>query len=132
MSYLDYNMNEVEELKTVPEDEYQVECMDAEVRTSEKTGGDYIMLSLEVVGEENVKDISHVMMLPAPGDRPKDEQRRLWNIKQALKAFEVPYDQNGFAVEDFQGRRAWAYLVEEDEGGQYGVQNRVRKFSEKQ
>jgi len=62
MSFLEMALDDVPELDAVAEGEYQLRIMSAEVKTSQKTGGNYLGVRLEVV-DEVAKDINHVIML---------------------------------------------------------------------
>tara|TARA_Y100000593_G_scaffold82293_1_gene154508 strand:- start:2599 stop:2991 length:393 start_codon:yes stop_codon:yes gene_type:complete len=126
MSLLQYNLDNVKELATVPEGEYEVRVVAAEMKTSAKTGGQYLNIRLELPSESDSKGITHILMLPADDDDDKRKNSRLRGLKTFYEAFSIDYA-NGVETEDLVGANGWALVVEED-GGEYGIQNRVRRF----
>lgn len=116
--------DDVHEPVAMPEDEYELRILDFDVRTSQKTGGQFIMVRMEVVGEPYAKDFNHIMMLATENDEPKQANSRKFAIKSFVEAFDLP---SRLSKEAVVGATGWAYLVQED-GGEYGIQNRVRKF----
>ncbi len=126
MSFLGQDFENVFEPKSVKEGEYQLRVVDAQTKTSAKTGGEYISAKLEIVGEPEAKDINHVMMLPTANDDIKQKNKRLSAISNFLKACGLdPATTNN--VNEVVGCNCWAILVEEADP-EYGMQNRVRKF----
>lgn len=127
-SFIDISLEDTPELKALPEGEYQVQATSAELGTSEKSGGKYLLLRLEVPTEPTSKDMTHVLMLPAQQDTEKQIIKRKNRIKQAMDAFGYDYaGQGGIDPDALTGMEAWAYLtVEEDP--EYGTQNRIRRF----
>lgn len=130
MSFLeDVNLNDCFEYESMPEGEYNLRIMDINRKTSQKTGGDFIMARIEIVNEPKSKDINHVMMLPTAADDVKQRNNRILAINRFMKAF-------GFdptappTMEEMIGAvtERPAYLVEE-ENEEYGTQNRIRRFN---
>lgn len=126
MSFLDVALDDVPELKALEEGEYEVQITSADIGESDKTGGKYLMLRLEVPTEPESKDFTHVLMLPADGDSEKQRIKRLSRLKEAMEAFGYDYSQ-GIETDALEGLTSWAYLAVE-ESGEYGEQNRVRRF----
>jgi hypothetical protein len=126
MSFLGQNFDDVFEPKSMKEGEYQLRVLDAQVKSSAKTGGEYIMARLEIVGEPEAKDINHVMMLPTDKDDVKKKNSRLSNIQNFIRAC-GSNPSNLANVNELIGATCWAILVEEADP-EYGMQNRVRKF----
>jgi hypothetical protein len=114
----------VYEPETVAEGEYQLKVLDAEMKTSTKTGGEFIMVKMGISNNPKAKDISHVMMLPTQKDDPKQKNNRLSNIQNFFKACGVDNVQN---INELVGCTPWAILVEE-ETPEFGKQNRVKRF----
>lgn len=126
MSFLGQNFDEVFEPKSVKEGEYQLRVLDAQTKTSTKTGGEYISAKLEIVGEPEAKDINHVMMMPTQNDDLKQRNKRLSAIVNFLKACGLdPASTNN--IQELIGCTCWAILTEEADP-EYGMQNRIRKF----
>ena len=126
MSLLDFNLENVKELATVPEGEYQVRVVACEMKQSQKTGGNYLNVRLELADEPDSKNITHILMLPADGDDDKRRNSRLRAVKGFYEAFEVDYTKP-VESDDLQGLTGWAIVVEEN-SDEYGTQNRVRRF----
>jgi hypothetical protein len=126
MSFLGQDFENVQEPKSVKEGEYQLRVMDCQTKTSTKTGGEYISLRLEVIGEEAAKDINHTLMLPASNDDAKKKNNRLFAIQSFLKACGLdPASTNN--VNEVIGCNCWA-ILKEKEDPEYGMQNTVAKF----
>ena len=126
MSFLGQDFDNIFEPKSMKEGEYQLRVLDAQVKSSSKTGGEYIMAKLEIVGEDEAKNINHVMMLPAASDDVKKKNGRLSAIANFVKA--CGYDPSSLSnVNELMGATCWAILTEEADP-EYGMQNRVRKF----
>jgi len=126
MSFLGLDFDNVFEPKSAKEGEYQVRVLDANIKDSQKTGGQYIALKLEVLGDPEIKDINHVMMIPTAKDDVKQKNKRLSAIQAALKAFGSDPATLG-NVQELIGATSWAILVEEADP-EYGMQNRIRRF----
>lgn len=127
MSFIDIEVGDAVELEPVDSGEYKVQVDDAEVGTSAKTGGDYILLRLSIPDEPLSKGLTHVMMLPTPDDDEKQQNNRKLSIKSACEALGVSHER-GINVEEFIGKQGWAHLgVEESE--EYGIQNRLRRWT---
>jgi hypothetical protein len=126
MSFLGQDYDQIFEPKSVKADEYQLRVLDAQVKTSAKTGGEYLSAKLEIIGEPEAKDINHVMMLPTSNDDIKQKNKRLFAIQSFVKACGQD-PANISNVQDLIGSTCWAILVEEADP-EYGNQNRVRKF----
>uniref|UniRef100_A0A6M3JVH3 Uncharacterized protein n=1 Tax=viral metagenome TaxID=1070528 RepID=A0A6M3JVH3_9ZZZZ len=128
MSFVDIDIDNVVEYKSMPAAEYQVRILDAEVKDQkpEKGIGKFIQLKLEVVGEDEAKDIYHVMMLPTPQDDKKKANNRKLAVINLMKAMgrEVT---SQFDPKDWIGETAWV-LLEEETDPEYGTKNRVRRF----
>lgn len=122
MPFLDFSG--VYEPETVPEGEYQLRVLSTEIKTSTKTGGDFIQIKLDIPSNPKAKDVTHVMMLPTQKDDPKQKNSRLAAVQNFLKA--CGYD-NVNNINEVDGSMPWAILGEE-ETPEYGKQNRVKKF----
>lgn len=126
-SFLDLNVADAQDYKTEPEGEYQLRVGAAEVKTSQKTGGQYIGLVLTIIGGSSqfLKDVNHTLMLPTPKDDVKQANNRKIRIRDFMVAFgldiNAPID-----IEAWVGQTGWALLTEED-GGDFGMQNRLKK-----
>lgn len=125
-SLIDINVADTPDLVALEAGEYEVKVERAEIRTSQKTGGNFIMLLLSVPAEPNAKLINHIMMLPTQDDDERKAQNRRRAIKEACQAFDVEMTPP-INVENFVGQSSFAILAEEEDA-EYGTQNRVRRF----
>lgn len=127
--FLDYNLNEVPDLKIARAGEAPLRCYKAEIRVSkgEKSMGQkMVMLSVEHATDPAIKDMNHVIMLPFPGIEEKQRIRRLNQLKEACRAFGVDYSK-GINVKEFEGEEAWGVLTVEN-SDEYGPQNRIQRL----
>lgn len=133
MSFLDFNFNDVPELKALDEGEYELRLTKAEMRTvnnanSTYNGAQFILLSFDVPAKADSKGISHTLFLPREEDDEKQKNNRLRGMKAFFDAFGIDYNQ-GVDIDalNTSGATGWALLkVEEDP--EYGEQNRIRRF----
>lgn len=129
-TFYELALEDVPELEVLPDGEYRVQITDASIGSSDKTGGDYLLLRLEVPSEELSKEFTDVFMFPTSEDSAKQRIKRLSRIKQFCNA--VGYDSSlngGIETEELIGLEGWAYLTTE-ESSDYGEQNRVKKWEE--
>jgi hypothetical protein len=126
MGFLGQDFDSVFEPKAMREGEYNLRVLDAQLKQSSRTGGDYISVRLEVIGEPEAKDINHVMMLPASNDDVKRKNSRLAAIQNFLKACGLN-PATASNVQEVIGCTCWA-IVSEEADPEYGQQNRIRKF----
>ena len=133
-SFLDLgNLEDVPELTTVVDGEYELQLTSLEVgesgQQSKHPGDKYLMAKVDVVGKPTSKSIVHVMMLPTERDGEKQKLSRLRAIKNFYKAFKIPTS-GPIEFNSYIGNTGWALLREEEsDDPQYGMQNRVRRFS---
>jgi len=126
MGLLDLNLDDVKELSSVEPGEYQLRINSAEIKTSEKTGGQYLSVLMAISDESDSKDVRKVFMLPTSDDDDKTRNNRLRAVKNFYEAFGV--DSSGSVDTDtLPGLTGWAILAEEEDP-QYGVSNYVRRF----
>lgn len=113
----------------VPAGEYQLCLVSAEIKQQkpEKGDGRFIQVSMEVVGDPNSKLVRHVMMLPNTSDDDRKKNARLRNIGDFYKAFSIP-SVGKVNLAMYMGNFGYAILNVEDDGGEFGEQNRVKKF----
>ena len=126
MSFLEMALDDVPELDAVAEGEYQLRIMSAEVKTSQKTGGNYLGVRLEVV-DEVAKDINHVIMLPSSTMSEKETIIAKTRLKYFYESFGIDYSAGSVNLETVVGLTGFALLTVE-ESDQYGRQNRVKQF----
>jgi hypothetical protein len=126
MSFLNLDLTNVQEFTTVKPDEYKLRILKAEIKTSQNTGGQYISLLLDIPEIPLSKNINHTLMIPTASDDIKQANARKLGIINFLKAF--GFDPGApMETEQLVGAQGWA-LLDEKEEGDYGLQNRVKRF----
>lgn len=121
--FLNFDFEDTYEPVAIPEGEYMVRVINAEVKSGQK--GPFLILRLDVPEEPKAKDMTHVLMLPTENDDAKQANRRKLAIKRLLEATGIGL--GGFSPEQLVGSTFYAYLVEE-ESEEYGTQNRIRRI----
>lgn len=129
-SFLDYALDEVPELRTVPGgQEYRLRVASAKLKESkgEKTAGQsLLMFYFDVVDEADTKLITYPVMLPAENldeEANNDRRRQLKRIMQAL-GWDLS---QGFNVEELKDMECFALLGVETTA-EYGEQNKIQNF----
>ncbi len=122
---LDVETENAPEFKSLPEGEYEVRIISAEMKDSSK-GDPMILLRLDIPAEPYSKEIMMAIMLPNDKDDEKKKAQKLNRLKNFKAAFNLP-PTGSISSEDMEGTRAWAVLVEED-NGEYGMQNRIKSL----
>ena len=127
MSFIDVKPNDAKELEVVPDGEYELAVISAELAESKsKPGQQQIALSFSIQGVVNAPVVRHWLQLPHASDDDATTNRKLLRLKQFCDAFD--YDaSNGLDTEDLTGLTGTALLsVENNE--EYGDQNRIKRF----
>lgn len=134
MSFLDINLDNVEEPKAAAAGFYHLQITQCEVaKTGEKSknpGSPQFKVSLAFTDEPNVPNITHYVSLPAPGDEPKSANFKALMLKRFLEQFNIPYQSGGIDLEMMamemvgRGANAEVELSEPDSNG--NVYNRLK------
>jgi len=119
------NLNDVQESRPVPAGRYNLVVASAEEAVSQK-GAPQIKVSIGIEGHETAPNVSHYISLPAPGDEPAKANFKGLLLKRFLVAFKIPFNAEGFDVQDFAGSAAAADLTlsEPDDSG--NIYNRLQ------
>ena len=128
MGFLDIDVSDAQVLKTFSTgSEVKLRVIDADVKTSDKTGGEYLTVSFEPIGEPGYKDITKVFMLPTSSDRPKQANNRKLAIKDYCEAFSISIDPQKEVGDYMIGAEGWTILREEEDA-EWGMRNVIKKF----
>ena len=122
--FIDMAIGDAVDPIVVPEAEYDLICSKQEVVKSKK-GKPQLKLNIDVEGHPNTKPIYYYLGLDLSELDEKQKNLRLLETKALCKAFNVPYEANGFNTDDFQGARGRGLLTVETDD-QYGEQNRLK------
>lgn len=130
----DINLNELAELKALPEGtESRVRVTGIpEVNTKEKDGSQYIRVRLCVFQEPDVKDISYFIGLPDEQFDDKQNADRGRRLKKFCEGFDIDMGTGSVRaildnIASWEGLEAWAILGFSNDD-QYGEQNHVKKL----
>jgi len=89
---LDLNLEDVHEPELAPDGEYDIRLISVELKTSEKSGREYINALMAIEGE-NAPLVAHMIVLP-DGEKPDMDERRKLDIKRFCTAFNLPLTLN--------------------------------------
>jgi hypothetical protein len=118
------NLNDVQEARPVAGGvKYDLIVATAEECTSQK-GDPQVKVSVGIVGQETAPNVTHYISLPNGSDPKKDNFKALM-LRRFLEAFSIPYDAEGFAVEDFLGAQATLELSLSEPNDNGDVYNRL-------
>lgn len=129
-SFLDLNLDEVQELTTVKGgQEYHLKCSDAEIKESkgEKTAGQsLILVRFSIMDEPDTKQVTYPIMLPHESLDKEQNDNRKRQLKRMLVAMGFDVSQ-GFNIDELPGETVWA-ILDEQETADYGMQNNIVRF----
>ena len=119
---LDYNLEDVPELKAVAPGEYSLTIINVEEKI-DKNGNPGILVMMKIADEE-AKSVTTWLSLPGDDDEVEVKNRKLRNLKRFLECFSLTLP---LEVSDMVGSEGWAILrLEDDE--EYSEQNRIKRF----
>lgn len=110
------------EPKPVNNGRYDLSISSAEEGLSKEKKKPMITTYLNIDGHPTAPNVRHSISLPADGDEPKSKEFKMLLLRRFLTLFNIPYDSNGFNIEDFPGATASAELKlgdVDDSGNQY-------------
>lgn len=122
MPFIPVDVTGTTEPKAVNNGKYSLSISSAEETLSREKKKPMVLVFINIDGHPDAPNVRHNMSLPADGDEPKSREFKMLLLKRFLTLFKIPYDKNGFNVEDFIGATAEAELklTEVDEkGNQY-------------
>jgi hypothetical protein len=126
MSFINEDTSNVPDLKPLPEGEYEVRLLSAEVKNSKK-GDPMIEAKFDVPSEGLSDDIYHYIMLPTGSDDEKKKIRKLQNLRDFKAALRMP-PTGQVDLEQFAGEKSWALLTEETNEQTGKMNNRIKRF----
>jgi hypothetical protein len=132
MSLLQLNLTNVKEPQPVPEGQYLLRVLNAELGKSKSSGKDQMSVNFTIdrsaTGESvsNAKTVYEYYGLPNSDDNEEDTNFKLLKFKRLFSALGVSAD-NGVDTSALVGRSAWAHLtLKEDEG--FEPSNRIKRW----
>jgi len=129
MSLLDYNLDDVPELETVPAGEYLVRITKAEVKeyNTEKGSGSYLAVSMQIVGEDAAKPVFENIFLPGKDDDKQRRDAKLRKLRKFYEAFAIDYSQ-GVDPVDLRGQEGYVYLKVTPATSDFEEKNEVTRY----
>jgi len=120
------NLNDVQESRPVPNGRYDVVIASADEGKNKDGTKDQIKVSLGIQGHDTAPNVTHFISLPGNGDDSQKTNFKMLLLKRFLHAFHIPYDADGFNVDDFPGASAKCDLTlsEPDDNG--NIYNRLQ------
>lgn len=123
MSFIPVDVTGTTEPKAVSNGRYDLSISSAEEALSKEAKKPMVVVYINIEGHVDAPNVRHNISLPVPDDAPKSKEFKMLLLKRFLTLFKIPYDANGFNVEDFVGSRAdqaELKLTEtDDKGNQY-------------
>jgi hypothetical protein len=128
-SFLDLNLDEVPELKTVePNREYELRIEGAEIKESkgEKTAGQSMLnIRCSIPSEPDTQQVYEIVMLPhGDADEEQNNQRKR-QLKRLLESIGLDISR-GFNIDELVGLTFWAILDVETYQGE--DRNRIKRY----
>lgn len=119
------NLSDIQESKPVSNGRYDLIIASAE-ETKSKNGADQLKVSIGIQGEDKAPNLTHFISLPGGSDDAQKANFKMLLLKRFLHTFKIPYDSDGFNVEDFVGSTAVCDLTlsEPDDSG--NIYNRLQ------
>ena len=119
---LDYNLEDVPELKAVAPGEYSLTIINVEEKI-DKNGNPGILVVMKIV-DEDAKPVITWLSLPKDDEEAEVRDNKLRNLKRFLECFSLTLP---LEVSDMVGSEGWVILQLKD-NEEYGEQNKIKKF----
>jgi hypothetical protein len=120
------NLSDIQESRPVPNGRYDLVIASADEEKSKSSGKDQIKISLGIQGYDKAPNVTHFISLPGGDDDSQKSNFKMLMLKRFLHAFRIPFDSDGFDVQDFLGATASCDLTlsEPDDNG--NIYNRLQ------
>ena len=124
---MDSSFSNVKEKQPVPKGTYDLLIENAVEHTSKESGKPSIKCTIAIEGHPEASKVTHYVPLPNDEDDAAKTANKMIMIKRFLVAFGIPFEDNGFNVEDFFGARGQAelQLTSPDEDPNGNIYNRL-------
>lgn len=127
MSFIDLpidDMDQIVEDQPVPEGQYTLVVSDCKERNNESGELKGLLVICEIEGQTNAANVLHNISLPLPGDEAEKVSNKLKFLKRFMQLFGIAAKGNQLNPQDFLGKRAKAFLTQEEYQG--AVSNRIK------
>ncbi len=127
MSFIDMgiNLEDIKEDQPVPEGEYTLVIEDVKPKSVE--GSDVIkglLVICTIEGHDNAANVLHNISFPMPEDDATKVSNKAKFIKRFTQLFNIPTPQGKLDLAMFAGKRAKAYLTQEEYQGT--ISNKIK------
>ncbi len=125
---LNVDVNEATDPTLLPDAEYELSIISAEVKTSQK-GNEYLNLRMNAPAEPMAEDVYHILMLPTGDQDPKQANRYRLAFRDFYSAAGIPTEQTlGLDIQVLVGLQTWALIGTEQSDPSYPAKNVVKRF----
>ena len=122
MSFIDAELDAIEEDKPVAEGEYNLVITDVKEKKDESGNLKGLLVILEIEGAEGAANVLHNISLPLPGDDDQKKKNKLLFMKRFLVQFGIPFV-GGVDLQRFPGARAKCMLKQDEYNG--AISNKI-------
>ena len=116
MSFIDMELDAIEEDKPVAEGEYMLVITDVKEKNDESGNLKGLLVILEIEGQEGAANVLHNCSFVLPGDDESKARNKKLFLKRFLVQFGIPFA-NGLDLTRFPGARAKCFLTQEEYNG---------------
>lgn len=118
------NIDDIQEDQPVPEGEYNLVVIDAKEKQDDAGNVKGLLVICEIEGYDHAANVLHNISLPLPGDEDTKVSNKLKFIKRFVQLFKIPMQGGKLNLQDFLGKRAKAFLTQEEYNGT--ISNRIK------
>jgi hypothetical protein len=126
-TFLNIDLASAKEPQVVEPGEYLMNIESAELKTGRESKKPYVNLRCSIEGQENAKQVYHIMSLPSADDDDEVRNSRTLAFVRLCAATGYQPGPNGIAIEELSGQQFTAILALEDDA-QYGPKNIIKRF----
>ena len=123
MSFIDMELDAIEEEKPVAEGEYSLVITDVKEKQDESGNSKGLLVILEVEGATGAANVLHNISFPLAHDDESKKKNKLLFMKRFLVQFGIPF-QGGIDLTRFPGARAKCFLTQDEYQGV--VSNKIK------
>jgi len=116
MSFIDMELDAIEEDKPVAEGEYTLVVTDVKEKNDESGNLKGLLVIHEIQGATGAANVLHNISFPLPGDDENKIKNKKLFLKRYLTNFGIPFA-NGIDLTRFPGAKAKVFLKQEEYNG---------------
>lgn len=123
MSFIDLPLGDTKIPEPLPEGMYDLRIVTAEPNPKPEKGRTDIQIRMEVIDQPDAESVFEHLIGIAPGDDADTRNFKLRKILGFLEAFHIPYEGNGFNLEDLPGAEGHVKVKQEEYEG--SIRNKI-------